>query len=109
MAEPRVTVAVPFAGGSLDFLRRALESLSAQDFGVWAAVVLDDTQGGSEAAASLVGAWGDSRLRYLRNKGDHGIGNAWNACIEAVQSELFCLLHADDELEPAYLSTMVEL
>src|SRR5579863_8963607 len=109
MARPAVTVGIPFAGGSIEYLRRALDSLTAQHFAAWQAVVLDDTPGGSEEAEALVRAWGDPRIAYLRNEGSHGIGNAWNACIEAARSELFCLLHADDELEPAYLSMMVDL
>ena len=38
----------------------------------------------------------------MRNPGPHGIGGAWNACIDAAQSELFAILHADDVLSPEY-------
>ncbi len=109
MAGPTVTVAIPFAGGSIEYLRSALKSVATQDFATWQALVLDDTRGGSEEVASLVQSAGDPRITYLRNQGEHGIGNAWNACIETAKSELLCLLHADDELEPTYLSMMLGL
>lgn len=109
MARAAVTVAIPFAGGSIDYFRRALRSLVVQDFVAWRAIVVDDTSGGSELAASLVRSYEDRRIVYVRNEGNHGIGSAWNACIEADQSELFCLLHADDEMDPTYLSMMLDL
>jgi glycosyltransferase involved in cell wall biosynthesis len=109
MAAQTVTVAIPFAGGSIKYLSRALESLTIQDFSDWHAVVVDDTPGGCSDAVSLVRGRGGSQLTYLRNEGSHGIGSAWNVCMDAVRCELFCLLHADDELESTYLSTMVGL
>jgi len=93
----------------MQYLCSAWESLRSQDFLGWNALVLDDTPGGSPNLAELVGGWNDSRIAYRRNDGRHGIGAAWNACMEAIDGELFSLLHADDELEPDYLSTMVNL
>lgn len=104
-----VTVAIPFAREPIEFVRAALNSLLAQDHTNWVGVLLDDSPAGSPAVAQLVASYGDARLRYTRHEGTHGIGNAWNACMDHAQTELFCMLHTDDELEPSYLSGMLAL
>lgn len=104
-----VTVAIPFARERIDFVRCALDSLLAQDHTNWRGIVLDDSPEGSAELASLVASYADLRLRYTRYDGPHGIGQAWNACLEAVETDLFSLLHTDDELEPWYISRMIRL
>lgn len=104
-----MTVAVPFAGESLDYVRLALRSLISQDFQAWTAFLLDDSQHGTPEVETLVADFRDARLTYRRNEGEHGIGNAWNACIAAAETDFLTLLHMDDELEPHYISTMIRL
>lgn len=109
MPEALVTVALPYAREGMDYLIRATDSLMGQDFKGWHGFVMDDSIEGNEEIASIMSRYGDERITYRRNNGPHGIGNAWNACIDATDTELFCILHTDDELEPDYLSTMVRL
>lgn len=106
---PSISVAIPFAGGPIEYFHSACNSLRNQDVLGWNAVVVDDTPAGSVDVASAINRWKDPRITYRRNRGLHGIGNAWNACMEEGDGELVCLLHADDELETNYLSTMVQL
>jgi glycosyltransferase involved in cell wall biosynthesis len=106
---PEVAIAIPYAGGPIEYLVAACDSLTRQDYPAWRATILDDRPYPKEEILELVQSRGDRRISYRRHSGPHGIGNAWNACVEAARSELFCLLHADDELEPTYLSTMVNL
>ena len=90
-------------------MKCALDSLFAQDYTNWRGIVLDDSPDASPELAALVVSYADSRLRYHRYDGPHGIGQAWNACLEAVETDLFSLLHTDDELEPWYISRMLRL
>lgn len=106
---PSLTVALPYATAPLRFVRAALKSLVQQEFTGWKGVVVDDSPGGNFEVKALVSEFRDSRLRYVRNAGPHGIGHAWNACADQVNAELFCLLHDDDELDPVYLTTMLRL
>ncbi|MBV8499275.1 MAG: glycosyltransferase family 2 protein [Candidatus Eremiobacteraeota bacterium] len=107
--DPKVAIAIPYGGGAIEYLRSACESLTRQNHAAWTAVVIDDSLNPAEEVAELVRSWAQPRISYKRHQAPHGIGNAWNACIEAADTELFCLLHADDELEPDYLRTMVDL
>lgn len=109
MPKQIITVAVPFARESLDYVRLALRSLFGQDFREWTAFLLDDSPGGAPEVERLVNSFGDTRLTYRRREGTHGIGDAWNACVAAAETEFLSLLHSDDELEPHYLSTMLRL
>jgi glycosyltransferase involved in cell wall biosynthesis len=106
---PRVTVALPYANAPISYLKASIESLLSQDVTDWDAFVLDDSPVGSADAALLVRHFSDPRLQYIRNTGPHGIGSAWNECLQHVRSSFACILHTDDELEPNYLSTMLRL
>ena len=103
-----VTVAVPYAGGSIEHLTNAWNSFRDQDVADWKAIIVDDSSN-SASLETRVRDWQDPRLSYRRNEGAHGIGSAWNACIDAVDTDLFCLLHQDDALEPDYLRRMLTL
>jgi glycosyltransferase involved in cell wall biosynthesis len=100
-----LTFTVPVYNQTPEQLRAALASIVAQDEPGWLAVVLDDAPGASPYE-QVVAIFGDARLRYVRNRGEHGIGAAWNACIDEVGTELYAIVHADDELLPGYARTM---
>ncbi len=104
-----VTVALPYAKESLVFVERALASLQAQNHNNWRGIVVDDSPGGESRLVGLVESYNDPRLAYMRYEGPHGIGYAWNACADVSDTELLSILHTDDELEPTYLSRMLEL
>ncbi len=99
----RLTFAIPFYSGRA-FLERTLQSVVAQDDDAWELVVCDD--GSEPGIEELVRSFGDERLRYLRNPGNLGMGRNFNQCLEVATTELVCVLHADDELGPAYCRTM---
>lgn len=103
MAEP-LTLAIPFHRG-VDYLREAVASVRAQDGDAWRLLVVDDS-GEETGAAALVGQDGDPRLRYVRNPGNLGMVACWNRCLELAETDLVTLLHADDRLEPGYVTLM---
>lgn len=101
---PRVSVAIPFYS-NVGYLDSALRSLVAQTDPDWTAVVVDDasTEAGAEESVT---ALGDSRVRYLRNERNLGVAANFNKCLEVagVEADVVTVLHADDELEPGYIT-----
>jgi glycosyltransferase involved in cell wall biosynthesis len=89
--------------GRLASLRRAIESVQAQDLAEWELLVVDDGDGaGAEAARAL----GDPRVRALRNPGT-GQVDARNAGIAVAAGELICWLDDDDWWQdPEHLSLL---
>jgi glycosyltransferase involved in cell wall biosynthesis len=84
-------------------LRRALESLLAQDVADWEAIVVDDGDG---AGIELAAALGDPRVRAVPSPGT-GQVDARNAAICSARGRTVCWLDDDDWWEdPAHLSAL---
>lgn len=80
------------------YLHEAIESIVAQTAPEWELVVVDDCS--PEDLKSIVGSFGDSRIRYERNP--ENIGGAdlvaqWNHCLSFARGE-YVVLAADDDL-----------
>jgi glycosyltransferase involved in cell wall biosynthesis len=108
----RLAVAIPFHSAA-DYLRRAIESVVAQDDSRWSLIVCDD--GGAGEAQRVIESLGlqdDERIHAVRNDDCAGMVNNWNRCLdtaEADEAELVMLLHEDDALEPGYVRMMCAL
>lgn len=102
----KIAIAIPYHSQP-GYLQRALESLSKQDSEAWSALVVDDSQSGE--AAGLVTRFGDQRIVYHRNPVAQGMVANWIFAVSLVQGPWVTLLHADDELMPHYVSTMLDL
>ncbi len=98
-----LTIAIPYFRG-LDYLRRAIASVSRQTDSAWELLVCDD--GPDPTVGELVRSFGDERIRYVRNERNLGMAGNWNRCLDLAQSDLVNLLHADDELRPNYVAVM---
>jgi hypothetical protein len=104
-AIPKIAVIVP-AYGVADLLPEALDSLLAQDFTAWEAMVIDD--GAPDDVAGAVEPYlADPRIRFIATV-NRGVSAARNHAIELSQAPLVALLDGDDLLRPNYLSRMVE-
>jgi glycosyltransferase involved in cell wall biosynthesis len=104
---PRYLVAVPYHSRP-ELLREALESVVAQDDPDWECVVVDDSPPGDEVEPVLR-AFHDPRLTSVRNPSTLGVAGNFNRCFDIARrrgAELAVILHADDVLEPWYVSTM---
>jgi glycosyltransferase involved in cell wall biosynthesis len=102
--QPRIAVIVP-AYRVAPYLRDALDSLVAQDFENWEAVVIDD--GSPDDAAAIVAPYlADPRITFLATE-NRGVSAARNTAIAHSRAPLIALLDGDDRLAPNYLSTMV--
>lgn len=102
----QVTIAIPFYSG-LEYLRGALDSLLGQTCSDWRGIVVDDA-GPDPDARELVESYHDQRLRYVRNETNLGLAGNWNHCLRIADTECATLFHADDELEPEYVSLVLD-
>lgn len=87
------------------YLDACLQSLQAQTWQHWEAVLVDD--GSSDGSAALCDAWAqkDSRIRVLHRQ-NAGVSAARNAGIEAVRGNYLAFVDADDRVEPEFLQTL---
>lgn len=106
---PRVSVVVIVRDGER-FLGEALDSIEAQSYGAWEAIVVDDgsrdgTRGIAERAAQL----GRGRIRVLGHEGgaNRGMSASRNLGIAAASGEFVTFLDHDDRMEPARLARQV--
>ena len=100
-----LTLAIPFYR-NLDYLRLTINSVREQSTPNWRLIVSDD--GCVEPGVrELVESFGDERLTYAPSETSLGMVQNWNRCLELSQTDLVTLLHADDELSPNYVETML--
>lgn len=89
------------------FVRRAVESMLAQDFDSFELICVDDgSRDGSGRILDELAA-SDSRMKVIHQK-NGGAPAARNAAIEVAQGEYFYFCDADDWAEPDMLSRMVQ-
>jgi glycosyltransferase involved in cell wall biosynthesis len=101
-----ITLAVPFYRGA-DYLARAIESALRQTDPRWQLVVADE--GVDPDGPRVVERFADPRVRYLQNRTPLGLAGNWNRCLDAADTDLVTLLHADDELRLNYVALMAHL
>ena len=91
--EPLVSVVIP-TWKRPEYLRQALESCLAQNFGNFEAIVVEN--GGAEDAEDVVADLGDARLRFIRTerKGAAAARNIGNAAA----CGRFIVIHDDDDI-----------
>jgi glycosyltransferase involved in cell wall biosynthesis len=101
---PLVSIVIP-AFNARATLGRALDSVAAQTYAAWEAIVVDDAS--SDGTAALVESRGDPRCRVIRRATQGGPSAARNDGIAAAQGEWIAFLDADDEWLPEKLARQV--
>jgi len=84
------------------YLPDALDSLLAQTFADWEAIVVDDGSLDNTRGVALDYVSLDSRFRYI-HQDNRGLSSARNLGILAARGQHFTFLDADDALEPGYM------
>ncbi|MFW6195103.1 MAG: glycosyltransferase [Chloroflexota bacterium] len=100
---PAVTVVIP-AYNMGQFLGQTLESLAAQTFTDWEAVLVDD--GSTDDTWQVFESFSELPIRALRQE-NKGVAAARNKAIESSDSEFVAFLDADDVLLPDSLEARV--
>jgi glycosyltransferase involved in cell wall biosynthesis len=108
VAPPRVAVIVP-ARNRADLLPEALDSILAQTYDDWEAVVVDDASTDDTYAVAVAYAERHpGRITALTLRENVGVGAARTIGIRATRGgELICLLDSDDRLLESYLERMI--
>lgn len=92
--DPRVSVIIP-AYNAVAFLAETLESLSAQSFTDWEALIVDD--GSTDGTAELAHRYAEQDPRYrLLRQPNSGVSAARNQAISQARGEFVAFLDADD-------------
>ncbi len=101
---PTVSVIIPALNAGTT-LGRALDSVAAQTYAHWEAIVVDD--GSSDDTVALVERRSDPRCRVIRRPERGGPAQARNDGIAAAGGEAIAFLDADDEWLPEKLARQV--
>ena len=105
----KVGIVVPFFE-SQEYLFSLIESVIKQDNDSWIMLIVDDS-GGLTALDLPTSIALDERIEMIVNSENKGIGHSWNLGIDQMvlrnNPEILCVIHADDELEPNYVSSIL--
>lgn len=96
-----ISVCIPVYNGER-YLRLALESVLAQDFGDFEIVIGDDAS--TDGTRALCRSFADPRIRLLGFDRNLGLAGNWNRTIEACRGTFLKYLAQDDLLAPGALS-----
>ena len=101
---------VPFFSNE-SYLLEQLNSIVNQNFGDWVCVVVDDS-GRATSAEATVKSINKSNIHFVKNEANLGLANCWNQGLEELVSrfnpEILSVIHADDLLEPNFLSATLK-
>ncbi len=99
----KVSIIIPLYNKA-PYVRRALDSIAAQTFADFEAIVVDD--GSTDEGAAIVAGYSDARFRMIR-QANAGPGAARNAGLAQARGEFIAFLDADDEWLPNYLQESI--
>ncbi len=99
---PTVSVCMPVSRDAT-VVRRALDSVLAQDLSDFEVLIGDETG----SAAGPVAELADPRLHYQRNPHRLGFTKNHGALLDRATGRYVAILHDDDWWEPSYLSSLV--
>src|SRR3979409_354893 len=102
----RVTVLVPTYNRE-SLLPACLESIRAQTFTDWKAVVGDNAS--TDGSVEIVRALDDPRFELVCRSKNIGYVRNTNLLLDNVDTELVAILHSDDWWETDFLARMVDL
>lgn len=100
-----ISVIIPF-NGRVGPLQRALESLAAQTYGRWEAIVVCDSAADPSGVVRWMGLGDRARVARLRNP--HGVSAARNLGIGCARGEILCYLDDDNRFDPGYLQSIAQ-
>lgn len=102
---PRVTVAMTTYNGATH-LRETIDSILAQTFDQFEFLIVDDAS--KDDTRSIIGAYGDSRIRLVENERNLGISESRNRAIRLARGEYIAATDQDDLSARTRLERQVE-
>lgn len=103
----KVSICIP-AYKHPDFLKRCIDSVLTQDFSDYELIITDDSP--DNTLQTLVNAYNDVRIRYIKNEKPLGSPENWNKGLSLAKGQYIKILHHDDWFPtPHCLSRFVAL
>lgn len=106
MSTPVVTVIVP-GRDVAPYAQEAIDSLRAQTFPAWRAVLVDDGSRDATGAVFAAAAASDDRFRLVSHPAPRGLSAARNTGLDLVETPFVGFLDADDVFTPRALERFV--
>lgn len=85
---------------------KAIESALGQTYRNIEVIIVDNAS--SDDTASVVAAFQDERIRYLRNKRNLGLFGNFNRCIDESHGEYIHILHSDDSIDRDFTERCIQ-
>ncbi len=106
MSKPKVQVVIPVYNAA-KYLRRCLDSLIAQTYPYWEAIVIDDAS--KDESAEIVKEYmeKDTRIVFFSLEKNQGVSNVRNFALEKLSGKYTAFLDSDDFWEKDMLDVMV--
>lgn len=98
---PLVTIAIPTYNRGKTFLPQTLQSALDQSYPNLEIIVSDNAS--TDDTESVVKAFNDPRIRYVRHSQNIGHCRNFNFCIETAKGYYFLLLQDDDLIDPDFI------
>ncbi len=107
MDSPKVQIIIPVYNAE-KYLRKCLDSLKAQTFTNWQAIIVDDAS--SDSSSDIIEEYcsADGRFVYIKLEANGGTAAARNVALSRLSSEYTAFLDADDYWESDMLLHMTE-
>lgn len=102
----KISIIIPVYNAE-QFLSRCIESILRQTYTNWETIFVNDGSTDNSLNILLTYAKKDSRIRII-NKNNGGASSARNVGLDALQSEYFCFVDADDSIHPDFLKKVLE-
>jgi glycosyltransferase involved in cell wall biosynthesis len=99
--QPKVSVIIP-AYNQAHYLSHAIQSVLAQSFTHWEAIIVDD--GSTDNTQAVAASYASSNIHYIY-QANQGLSAARNTGIRAACGDHLAFLDSDDELEPEFLQS----
>ncbi|MBO4838263.1 MAG: glycosyltransferase family 2 protein [Lachnospiraceae bacterium] len=107
METPLISLIVPVYN-TKEYLETAVRSVTAQTFGDWELLLVDD--GSTDGSGALCDALAaeDGRIRVF-HKPNGGVSSARNLALSEAKGHYLCFLDSDDSLDPAFFETLLAM
>jgi glycosyltransferase involved in cell wall biosynthesis len=101
---PKVSIIIP-CYNTAEYVRDTLESVVAQTFGSWEAIVVNDGSPDTPLLESVLEPYRE-QINYIVQE-NRGISGARNTALRVARGEYIALLDSDDYWHPDYLQSLV--
>ena len=101
---PKVDILLP-CYNSAETIYRTLKSIQCQTFKNFRVVMIDNNS--NDDSIDIFESFQDDRFECVRYYVTVSLGENFNRCLEYVEADYYCIMHADDEYQNNYLEVML--